>query len=242
MDISAIITAHHEGVMAGVSLRSLLSATAMARDEGLEVEVIIMLDNPDPTTASVFSDAEIHGWRLETVAYGDQGKVRNQAVKLSRGEYIAFLDGDDLWSENWLTAAHAVCASDPGRIICHPEVDWFFGSNNNRFFHADQTDPRFEPAFLRFGNYWDALCMAPREAYLRHPFSDREIAKGYAYEDWHWNCETFTSGMVHRIAEETIHFKRRREGSQTMEASSNKSVPRRTNLFDYAWIAEHLGA
>lgn len=237
-DITAIITAHGEGLMAGVSFHSLRDAVAVARDGGLDVEVLVVLDNPDRATREVFSDAEAHGSRVVEVSYADQGRVRNHAAELAKGRYIAFLDGDDLWSENWLTEAYAVCATDPGRIIAHPEVNWFFEQIGNLFFMVDQTDPEFDPAYLRFSNYWDALCLSPAAAHRDHPFSDRDIAAGFAYEDWHWNLETVAAGFQHRVVPDTLHFKRRRRWSQTLEASQNLSLPRPSAVLDYDWYAD----
>lgn len=237
MDISAILTAHREGTMAGMTLRSFLDAADWACREGLEVELLVMLDDPDITTKTVFADIDTQA-NVHHVAFGDQGLVRNHAVGLSRGEYIAFLDGDDLWSENWLVAAHETCIQEPGRIVAHPVVDWFFDQNNNLFFHADQTDPEFSPAHLRIANFWDALCMAPRQAYLEHPFGVRAVTEGFAYEDWHWNCETLVAGYVHQVAPDTIHFKRRRKESQTTRAASSRCLPRDSDLFDYQWLAD----
>jgi glycosyltransferase involved in cell wall biosynthesis len=235
IDISAVLTAHREGAMAGVSLRSLLSAVAHAEAHGLEVEILIMLDDADDMTRSVFSDASHNGWGLTELSLKDQGLVRNRAVSETTGRHIAFLDGDDLWSENWLTEAHRLCTREGPRTIAHPEVDWFFDGNNNLFFHTDQTDEHFDPHFLRFGNYWDALCLAPRDAYVSHPFSARAVEEGFAYEDWLWNMETMSSGYTHRVIANTIHFKRRRADSQTMKATGNKCT---TRLHPYqTWVA-----
>ena len=235
INVSAIIMGHHEGIMAGISLRSLLAAVHAAQNEGISTEIMVVLDKPDQATRDVFGDADKEGWKMIETNYGEHGKARNHAIKMAKGEYIAFLDGDDLWSENWLVAAYAMCCTLPGEIIAHPELDWFFGENNNLFFIADQADPYFEPALLRFTNYWDALCMAPREAHIQHPYPDRDIDRGIAYDDWHWNCETLDAGFIHRIVSQTIHFKRRRSGSQTIKASAAKCQPPATALQHYAW-------
>ena len=235
IDISAVLTAHHEGMLAGISLHSMLDAMEHARQAGLSCELVIVLDQPNEATREMFSEAEENGWKIAEVDFGDQGKARNHAIGMCEGRYIAFNDADDLWSENWLTEAHRMCESDPGRIIAHPEVDWFFQENNNLFFHIDQTDPAFDPAILRFINCWDALCMAPREAYEKFPFCDRDIDTGFAFEDWQWNCQTLEAGYVHRVVPNTIHFKRRRKGSQTLEASARRALVRRTALFSYDW-------
>ena len=241
-EITAVLTAHREGALAGISLRSLLSAVERAVAAGIQVDVQIVLDNPDDATLAVFADAEGQGWKLSTVSFADQGLVRNHAVKESTGRYLAFLDGDDLWSENWLVEAYALCEEDPGRIIAHPEADWFFEGNSNLFFHVDQTDRQFDPHFLRVGNYWDALCLAPRRAYTENPFAERAVPDGFAYEDWLWNLETMSSGFVHRVAADTIHFKRRRTGSQTMVASGTKCMTRLHPMQTWAWAEAHESA
>jgi hypothetical protein len=236
-DLSAILIAHAEGTMVGVSFRSMLAAARVAADGGLAVEMLVLLDRPDEGTGEMLTEADFHGARPVEVDYGDQGLVRNQAVGESKGRFIAFLDGDDLWTENWLLAAHEVCAADP-RTIAHPYADWVFGESRALWLPPDQTDPEFEPATLRVTNAWDALCVAPREAYLDHPFRPRDLSLGYAFEDWLWNLETIENGYVHRVVPDTIHFKRSRAGSQFRQAKSNRSTTRPTAFQDYAWLAE----
>ncbi len=236
-DVAAILTAHAEGVMAGLSFRSLLDAVATAREEGIDVEVLVVLDRPTAATAAMFAEADRHGVTVAEVSYADQGKVRNHAVGLTTADRIAFLDGDDLWSENWLVDAYRLCAGDE-MVIGHPELNWFFENQQNLYFLPDQTDPAFDPALLRIANPWDALCLAPRAAYVDHPFAPRAVADGYAYEDWHWMLETYLAGYVHRVVAETIHFKRRREGSQYVQARARSVLTRPSELLDYAWWQE----
>jgi glycosyltransferase involved in cell wall biosynthesis len=233
--ITAAMTAHQEGIMAALSLKSFLDCIAHAENGGLVVEKIIALDCANDATKDVFSDANNYNAQLIETDFGDQGLVRNVVVEASKGEYVAFLDSDDLWSYNWLLEAYKLCSMDPGRIIAHPEVDWFFQGNNNLFVMADQADPSYVNDFLRIGNYWDALCLAPRNAHLNFPFCQRDIKGGFAYEDWQWNCQTLAAGFLHRVAAGTIHFKRRREGSQTLEASKSKTIMRPNALCDYSW-------
>lgn len=234
-DITAVITAHREGLLAGPSLRSLLDAVNTARDAGLSVETIAVLDDPDDATRTMFASAEEWGVRVDEVSCRDQGLARNHAVSLAHGAQLAFLDGDDLWSENWLVAAHEVCHQ--GQVIGHPEADWFFGAVESVFFPVDQRDPAFDPSYLRIGNIWDAMCMAPRRAYAEIPFAPRDIDGGFAYEDWHWNMETVAGGFEHRVVPGTVHFKRRRAGSSYAKASANRSTTRHSAVLDYEWAA-----
>jgi len=233
--MSAIITAHNEGILAGVSLSSFLECVASARERGLAIEVLAVLDHPNFATRSIFDqfrDAELS---VLEVNYKDQGLSRNWAVQNARGRYVAFLDADDLWSHNWLERAFDVCESRPQEVIAHPEFNWFFEGDNSILIKADQESEVFDLEFLRFGNYWDALCLAPRDAYLSCPFPKRDLATGYAYEDWLWNCETISKGYVHKIVTDTIHFKRRREKSQNILASQSKSMMRPSSINSFSY-------
>lgn len=229
-DITAIITAHHEGIMAGATLRSFRDAIEHAQGEGISIEAVVYLDNPDTATQRVFQDQS--GIQLVEVDFRDQGKVRNHAVQQARGEYLAFLDADDLWSLNWLTSALAT--AEPGRVV-HPEFNYFFGDNNNILVKVDQRSPEFDMEFLRVGNYWDALCLAPRSVHLDFPYYDRDIAGGFAYEDWRWNCDTIEGGIEHVVAADTIHFKRRRGGSQSAHSLERQALVKPTAMFHYEW-------
>jgi glycosyltransferase involved in cell wall biosynthesis len=236
-DITTILTAHAEGTMVGVSFRSMLAAVRVATKAGLDVEMVVVLDKPDETTREMLAEADTHGARLLEVSFGDQALVRNHSVPESRGSFIAFLDGDDLWTENWLVAAHALCVAE-NRTIAHPYADWVFGDNHFLWLPPDQTDPQFDLPTLRVTNAWDTLCLAPRDAYLDHPFQARDLAEGYAFEDWLWNLETVQAGYVHRVVPDTIHFKRSRSGSQFRDASANQSMTRPARFQDYAWLKE----
>lgn len=234
-DITAIITAHAEGAVAGVSLRSFRAAVDAAQLAGIAVEALVVLDNADDATRAAFAEVEDLGYRLLETSHADQGRVRNDVVEVAAGAYVAFLDGDDLWSDNWLVGAYAACLADPGRVIAHPALDWVFGGEEMVCFFPDGDDPAFDPASVRVQNPWDALCLAPVAAYRDHPFAPRAIDEGWAYEDWHWNMETLVAGYRHVVVPETIHFKRRREGSQFVEARATRALPRPSRLLDYAW-------
>ena len=225
-DVSLIVTAHAETVMAGPTMRSAEAAVSFAEVAGLEVERMIAFDNPTEACSSYFNRSVFSSWRKEIFSFKDQGAVRNAAVPLSRGRYIAFLDADDLISENWLVEAFRLCEQRPGKIIAHPELNWIFDRSASVLIKPDQKDILFDPYYFYFANYWDALCMAPRDAHIRVPYAPRDIARGFAFEDWQWNCETITAEFVHRTAPDTIIFKRRREQSQTMTASNRQAVVR----------------
>jgi glycosyltransferase involved in cell wall biosynthesis len=232
-DLTCIITGHREGRLAVPSLRSFWIAIEAARAAGFDVEAVLCLDRPDALTEKLFNSYKKDAVAVDTYDLGDQGKVRNGAVAKANGKYCAFLDADDLWSENWLIEALNFLADKPETHIAHPQYNYFFEKQATIFTHVDQESPEFQLDLLRIMNYWDALCVCPTAIHRAFPFCERDIAGGYAYEDWFWNCETVAAGCIHKVVPDTVLFKRRQENSQTMKAASNRSLTRRHPLLDY---------
>ena len=232
-DISAVLTVHAEGTLVGASHRSLNDAIDFAKSYDLSVEKIIVMDKVDRKTEQMFNDCDSENIKIIHTDFGDQGKVRNYAASRANGKYIAFLDGDDLWGNNWLYRAYQELENSEGRAVVHPEVNWFFQGTSSLFFNISSIEDDFDSEFLRHANYWDALCMCSTALFDEIRYSDREIEKGFAYEDWYWNCETIDSGVTHIVAENTVHFKRRRDDSQTIEASKKKVLCPMSALFSF---------
>jgi glycosyltransferase involved in cell wall biosynthesis len=235
VDISAIMTCHHEGTLTGPSLRSFEEAIESARAAGSTVESIIVLDNPDEGTLHQFDGAERRGHRVVLGDCGDPGGTRNLGVASANGEWVAFLDGDDLWSYNWLSAAHAFGKKADAPVIAHCEIQVLFGMQQGIIIHADSEGPDFNSQALRAANYWDALCFAPRHVLLTHPYRKNDVRSGFGHEDWHWNCVTLADGIAHRPVPDTVHFKRRRARSQLSLCADNDVVIWPNPVSSFEW-------
>lgn len=232
-DLTCIITGHREDEICVPSLKSFWTAIDRARAGGLTVQPLLCLDRPGDRTRDLF---EAHRQDAAPVAifdFADQGQVRNAAIERATGTYTAFLDADDLWSSDWLVQAVEFLRMGPENRVAHPEFNYFFERQASIFCHVDQESSEFIPDLLRIGNYWDALCVCPTWIHRDFPFRHRDIAGGWAFEDWQWNCDTVAAGIVHKVVPDTILFKRRRQDSQTVKASANLSMIRPTPLNRY---------
>lgn len=228
-DLSLIVTVHSETVVSGPTMRSADLAVAEARAEGYEIETIIALDRPTKGTSAYFHASRFDHWQRWPLDEGDLGLVRNASIQRAEGRYIAFLDADDLFSENWL--AEGIKALDEARergerVIVHPELNIFFDGARSIHLNCDQRSPFFTPETLFVRNYYDSLLMAPREAHLEHPYVTRDLKAGLAFQDWHFTVETLGSGWRHELVRDTIIFKRRRDNSLLTEAMGADAVLR----------------
>ena len=223
-DITVVITGHREGIIAGPSIRSALIAMEAARQQGIEAELLVTLDRTDEVTRSIFSKALGGTVNILELDEGDPGQARNRAVEAASGTFVTFLDADDLWSANWLTCALEAARHRPDAIH-HSFANAVFGDERNLWFHIDSESASFDPHYLEWSNYWDAMSFAERSIFLEYPFRANDLDAGFGHEDWHWNCVTLASGFAHKVVPGTMHFKRRRKGSQmTKVARSNALI------------------
>ena len=233
IDITAVITGHREGLLAGPALRSLYAAVAHARAAGKTVEALAVLDSPDNVTSAVFAGQPADQIRVVLNGGGDPALTRGRGVQEACGAHVAFLDADDLWSENWLTAAHDFVRHSAQPVVAHSEMNVVFGTMRAIWWHADSEAAGFDADFQRVGNYWDAMCLARRDVFLAHPFRKNDIQAGYGHEDWHWNNVTLAAGIAHRPVPGTVHFKRRRDKSQMELCDKGDVVVYPTTMTQY---------
>ncbi|MEZ0578843.1 glycosyltransferase [Nocardioides sp. MH1] len=209
-DVSAVLVATGEGPRAGIALHGVLDAAAAARSAGLAVEVVVLLADASSGTRAALGEAAEHGARLETIGVGELGAARNYAVAAATGRYVALLDAGGLCSANWLHAAHAVAEADPERTVVHPEVHWFYEQGRELYFPPDQADPGFDPAMVALGNCWDAQTFAAAEVHRAVPHPELDAGAEPGDLDWAWTRATLAAGLRHRLAPDTLSFRRRR--------------------------------
>jgi hypothetical protein len=136
------------------------------------------------------------------------GLSRNSGVAFSRGRFIAFSDADNLYSRNWLTDALERLIGGGHHEILHPAIILNFEAKNVIWRLMSSEDPSFDPRGMVEHNYWDAVCIAPREAFEQFPYAPSSAGPGFGPEDWHWNCETLAGGWQHNPVPRTAMFYR----------------------------------
>lgn len=228
-DLTVAVSAHNEGIVAGPTMISVEAAIARVESRGITVERIVGLDNPTDDCEEFFTQDALSKWTLHRFTFSDPFLSRNALCNAATGRWIAFIDADDLISENWFDEAIRILQQNGEsneNIIVHPELNWIFGGANSIFAKISQDDDMFNPYYFYNANYFDMMSVYPLSVARSLPYQSRDIDHGFGYQDWQWNVQTMAAGWKHKVAPDTIIFKRRRADSVSVQNSQKKAVIR----------------
>lgn len=230
-DITAVLNVHREGVLARGSLCSIANARAAAEAAGISVEVLAIADCSDQLTLDTLAEAP--GVKVVETSVDDLGLARNVAVAVATGQFVTFLDGDDLWGPHWLLHAHQAAIAEPRAAVWHPEANLYFGANQSPHWmvHPDMETIEGDWISLGMRNQWTSLSFAPREAYLRVPYRRTDLTIGFGLEDWSWNCEVAAHGYLHKPVPGTTHLIRVRDNSLVRRTQAVAALMTPSTLF-----------
>jgi hypothetical protein len=241
-DVSVVVLGHREGDLCRPTLDALARSLGEARAHGLRLEVVGVLDRADAATSTAFEQAlgpEGAVGRLadSTVVRSDQGDpglARNLGARRSTGAFVCVLDGDNLVSRSWLSAAHRAAAAFGGSCVVHPEQLVIFGDRWQVWPQVPSTDPGFSVHNFYDRTYWDTFCLASRDVFEAVPYIGTSASHGLGPEDWHWGIETVRAGITHLAAPGTaLLYRSRPTGSvQAGHDAARSLLPRSPLLTD----------
>lgn len=199
--VSVNITAHCEGDYLYRTLQSILRTVVHAKSKkDISIEINIGLDNADSLTTQIATDFAVNNKdipiHIYNVKYGDLALHRNFLITKSKGEYIAFCDGDDLLSENYISEALKVSRGHKPAVY---SVGWcvLFDDINpikevRRILPSD--DPRFVPTNSYEYVAFLSQLFVHRDIYETYPY--KPLGENYRSEDWNWYLTVLVAGYT----------------------------------------------
>lgn len=139
-------------------------------------------DNTPEVMARYDSDPRVHYYRQPNAG---QGAATNRGISLARGEYIAFLDADDLWiPEKLELQVKAMQEKSDIAILyspcyCIDEKNQVIGARMGPLYEGHVTGRLFVENFIPFGS-----ALVKKECFERLGAFDESLVTGLDYELW----------------------------------------------------------
>lgn len=177
MNVSVIIPTYNRKDMVLRAIKSVQSQSLKA------FEIIVVDDGSTDGTKEHFPMDGITYYRIDHCGY--PGKVRNFGVDRSKGDYIAFLDSDDIWELDKLKKQIDYFKANPGCRLLHTKEIW---SRNGRIISQKKRKHK------RFGNIFadslhgciigpSTVCM-DRALFIEFKGFNETIEVGEDYDLW----------------------------------------------------------
>ena len=213
-------------------LRQALASIRAIEGDDLQFEILVGDNGADPQSRTV---AEALGARYFKVGKDGAGAARNVALAAAQGEFIAFLDDDDVWLAPNIRAQLAVLDASPqleaafGQVVC--------------------TDANLQPTMAAWPAPWpgagDALVRAVLSGY--YPQLGATLVRAAAArqvglfdeallgdQDWDWHVRLARRRKVGFAAAECVLFRQRPPGSFDALRLRRLGFARRV-FFRHAW-------
>jgi glycosyltransferase involved in cell wall biosynthesis len=150
----------------------------------LDFELIVVDDGSADGTDGLLAG---YGSALTVLRQENRGvsAARNRGIAAARGELIAFLDSDDLWLPQKLSAQVEFFRSRPQALICQTEEIWVRNGRrvNPRRRHRKPAGMIFEPS-LELCLVSPSAVMLRRELIERVGFFDETLSACEDYDLW----------------------------------------------------------
>ncbi|SHF68048.1 Glycosyl transferase family 2 [Desulfacinum infernum DSM 9756] len=147
--VSVIIPTHNRARMVREAVESVLA------QKDARFELIVVDDGSTDETPEALGP---HRDRLRFIRQENRGvsAARNRGIQVARGEWIAFLDSDDLWLPGKLRAQLSFFEEHPDLLICQTEEVWIRNGRrwNPKKYHA-------KPSGYCFGRLLERCLVSP---------------------------------------------------------------------------------
>jgi glycosyltransferase involved in cell wall biosynthesis len=232
--VSAVIPTRNRPAIVCRAVRSALNQTYR------NLEVIVVVDGPDPATVSALE--ELNEARLRVISLAENvggSEARNVGVREARGEWIALLDDDDEWFPEKINRQIMITASlvDKNVFIASRFSDLSSGKGHTAPIRMPDTGEPIDeylccPRGYRAGTTFlqTSTLLVHRELLLRVPF-EKGLKRG---QEFSWMLMACTTGNAAYYVASDILSVFNSEGNALQRISTR---PQWRSY--YAWMRGH---
>ena len=218
MKISVILCAYNEERFIHKAIESILNQSLN------DFELIVVNDGSTDSTLDIINSYNDNRIRLINQKNIGLGASRNKAMKLARGEYVAFLDGDDWFRSDALEIAYSEAKSQNTDITIF-QIKYFDDEtgefSDNDWFNLNSFDESFDNRTFNpdeCSSFLFDLSVNACQKIYRNEFlsqSGAEFVEGIFFEDMPFFFEIFLKAKRISIIRKHLYYHRKHSKSIT---------------------------
>lgn len=191
--VSAIITAYNSEAFIAEAIQSILNQSRVVD------EIVVVDDGSTDATRRVVAEFADQGIKFIQQNNMGAGAARNKGIRETSGEFIAFLDADDLWLENKTLLQINYMTSHPEAALVSGYARWWNVAKNR--VRITGRVPKSLRSLRReivvrnvIGN--PSMVMIRRSALAEVGLFNEKIRWGQDWELWQRLVERFDAGVI----------------------------------------------
>lgn len=177
MKVSVVMPAYNAEKYIEAAIRSVL------RQTWTEFELLVIDDCSRDSTAEIVERLAAEDGRITLLRSAENAGVsagRNRGVQEARGEWIAYLDSDDLWREDKLERQLALLERYPDAVLSYT-ASAFMDESGRMYSYVMEAEAEITYAALLRRNLLScSSVMVRRDVMLRHPMGGDRMHEDYA--------------------------------------------------------------
>lgn len=187
----------------------------------------VLIQRYDPIELIVVDDGSTDGTADVVKGYGDQliyvhqenkgiAEARNAGIYQATGEYLAFLDSDDIWVRNKLINQMAVFEADSDLDVVYGHAEQFFSPEM-----SDEAKRKLKIPHKKLPSFISVAMLIKRQSFDKVGLYDPEFSAGV---DIDWHARSKEAGLKSIMLPEVVYHRRVHESNNTQSASNANLV------------------
>lgn len=205
-DVTAIVPVHNGAPFLMEAIRSIQNQST----DGASVEIVVVDDGSSDGSAELAES--VPGVRIHRQPQSGLAAARNAGIGLALGEFIAFLDADDVWLPQKLVRQLALLRGRPEADLCITMVQHVTELPETGL--SGLTLPDEAP---RLGRLMQCLLARRRAFEIVGPFDGSTRTRG----DQDWFIRAAEAGLIEVVVPEVLTLRRIHGGNHSLNPGSD---------------------